>query len=292
MFSRFIRTAALTGVMDSVGAIDEMFKEETCRSIVSDNGAEYRSNKYLRMAASHGVQVEYRDAADVNGPQSRVDNAIGVLKRKIQALLVRGKGENWLEVLPRATSAYNKEFHGAIGATPENIPDSMVLEQRLIATEGAAHNEREILKRKAQLNDSKRFRTLKVKKGMKLRRANEATWSSKIHTVKDFPIASMVRDTENNVFPTKRVLAIPLESTDLVDTTTATDKLREYAEDMRELVLRDGKTPYADLAEAIAVTRPGLDALLRKEGIGTKAFTALFPEILTRTGLSISAAEE
>jgi hypothetical protein len=166
------------------------------------------------------------------------------------------------------------------------------LEQRLIAAEGAAHNDAEISERKALLDASKRFRTLKFKRGMKLRRAEESTWSAEIHTVKDFPIDSMVRDTEGKVFPTKRVLAIPKESTDLVDTTTATDKLREYAEDMRELVLRDGKTPYADLAEAIAVTRPGLDALLRKEGIGTKAFTALFPEILTRTGLSISAAEE
>lgn len=292
MFTRFIRTAPLTKVMDIAPAIDGFFQEAKCRSIVSDNGGEYRSVRYLKMAARHGVQIEYRDAEDQNGPQSRVDNAIGVLKRKIQALLARGKGANWVEVLARATSAYNKEMHGAIGTSPDNIPDSIVLEQRLIAAEGAAHNDAEISERKALLDASKRFRTLKFKRGMKLRRAEESTWSAKIHTVKDFPIDSMVRDTEGKVFPTKRVLAIPLDSTDAIDTTTTKERLREYAEDMRALMPLQGKTPYTGIADAVAVTRPGLSTLLRTANIGWKEFIALFPELLTRTGLSISAANE
>ena len=107
--------------------------------------------------------------------------------------------------------------------------------------------------------------------------------------MKDFPQAAIVRDTEDNEFATKRVLAVPKDSTAIVESTDVRDKLQRYAEDMRELVV-DGSKRYVQLAETIERTRPGLGALLRREGISPNAFTAMFPEILTRNGWRISAA--
>jgi hypothetical protein len=274
--------------MEGVDELDEIFKERKCRSICSDNGPEFRSGKYKDMAARHGVLVEYRDAQDPNGPLSRLDNAIGTFKRKTKALIDRGKGANWFEVMEQATKAYNKDRHGAIGAAPESIPDSVVLEQRQIAAQGAAHNDAQIRRRKAKLEKLGAFRILRIKRGLKKRRADDSTWSSEIHIVKDFPQAAIVRDMDNNEFATKRVLAIPRESTGLVESTDVTDKLRVFAEEMRELVA-EGSERYVRLAETMERTRPGLGALLRKEGITPNEFTAMFPEILTRKGWRISA---
>jgi len=91
MFTRFIRTAALTSVMEAADAMDEMFKERTCRSLSCDNGGEFISRKFQAMAARHGVMIEYRDAQDINGPLSRLDASIGTFKRKTKALIDRGK---------------------------------------------------------------------------------------------------------------------------------------------------------------------------------------------------------
>jgi len=288
MFTRFLRTAPLTGVMEGVDALDEIFKERTCRSICSDNGTEWRSGKYKDMAARHGVLIEYRDAQDPNGPLSRLDNAIGTFKRKTKALIDRGKGANWFEVMEHATKAYNKDRHGGIGAAPENIPDGVVLEQRQIAAQGAAHNDAQIRRRKAKLEKLGAFRVLLIKRGLKKRRADDSTWSSEIHLVKDFPQAAVVRDMDNKEFATKRVLAVSTESTDLVESTDVTDKLRSYAEDMRELVAEGGER-FGRLAEILERARPGFGALLRKEGLNSNEFTAMFPEILTRKGYMVSA---
>ena len=53
----------------------------------------------------------------------------------------RGKGRNWLELMVRTTKAYNADRHGALDAAPNNVPDSVVFEQRRIAAESATHND-------------------------------------------------------------------------------------------------------------------------------------------------------
>jgi hypothetical protein len=289
MFTRFIRTAALTSVMEAADAMDEMFKERACRSLSCDNGGEFISRKFQAMAARHGVMIEYRDAQDVNGPLSRLDNAIGTFKRKTKALIDRGKGANWLELMVRTTKAYNADRHGVLDAAPDNVPDSVVFEQRRIAAESATHNDEEIRARKSKLERLGAFRTLRLKKGLKKRRADDSTWSNKIHIVKDFPQAAVVRDVDDNEFATKRVLAVSTDSTALVESTTLRDKLQPFAEDMRELVA-DGPGRYSKLAETLETTRPGLAGILRSENLSTRAFTAMFPDLLTRNGWKISAA--
>ena len=94
LFTRFIRTAALTKVPEAEAAIVEMFKERIPRSLITDNGAEFASGRFQAMAAKHGVLLEYKATQDKNGPLSRIDAAIGTFKRKTKALMDRGKGKN------------------------------------------------------------------------------------------------------------------------------------------------------------------------------------------------------
>ena len=110
-----------------------------------------------------------------------------------------------------------------------------------------------------------------------------------MHIVKDFPQAAVVRDVDDNEFATKRVLAVSKDSTALAESTTIRDKLQPFAEDMRELVA-DGPGRYSKLAETLETTRPGLAGILRSENLSTRAFTSMFPDLLTRNGWKISAA--
>ena len=200
----------------------------------------------------------------------------------------RGKGKNWLELRERVTHAYNADRHGSIDAAPNSIPDSVTFEQRRIAAESATHNDQEIRARRTKLEKLGGFRSLRPKKrGMKTR-ADESTWGNRVHKVKDFPQAAVVRDEDNNEFATKRVLAVPLDSTTLTESTTLRDRLQPYAEDLRELVA-DGPGRYSRLAETLETTRPGLANILRNANLTTKAFTAMFPDLITRRGWEISA---
>ena len=122
------------------------------------------------------------------------------------------------------------------------------------------------------------------------KRADEATWGSRIHTVSSFPRAAVVMDEDGAEFATKRVLAIPLDSSAVADApTTLIDRLRPYAEGLRRIVA-DGPAPYAQSAEILQETMPGLANVLRNANLTTKAFTAMFPDLLIRMGRSISQA--
>ena len=97
-------------------------------------------------------------------------------------------------------------------------------------------------------------------------------------------------DEDGSEFATKRVLAMPLDSSAVADApTTLIDRLRPYAEGLRRIVA-DGPAPYAQSAETLQETMPGLANVLRNANLTTKAFTAMFPDLLVRTGRSISQA--
>ena len=103
-----------------------------------------------------------------------------------------------------------------------------------------------------------------------------------------FPTAARVIDEDGAEFATKRLLAVPLDSTALEVKTTVEDNLRPYATEMRELLPEGGTAFAARIQENLAT--PGLETLLRNAKLTTAAFIDLFPDILTRTGRRISAA--
>ena len=218
-----------------------------------------------------------------------MDTAIGQFKRNTRRLQELGKGKNWLELIGKATKAFNASHHGATGAPPDNLPDSVILEQRKLAAEAAGYNDRATRARKAKLEKLGGFRTLNPKKrGMK-KRADEATWGSRIHVVSSFPTAAVVEDEDGSETATKRVLAVPLDSSAVADApTTLVDRLGPYAEELRNIV-SDGPATFARSAETLWATMPGLENVLRNANLTTTAFTAMFPDLLVRQGRSISA---
>ena len=293
MFTRKLRTAPIANIREAEPAFAELLKEEVPRSLTVDKGNEFTNNRFRALAEKEGILLHFKPRDVVNGELSRLDAAIGQLKRNIRRLRELGKGENWLELYERATTAYNNSHHGATGAKPDDLPDSVIFEQRKLAAESAGTNDTAIRERKAKLLKLGGFRVQNAKKmGALRKRADDATWGRRIHLVSGFPQAAVVVDEDGLEYATKRVLAVPLDSSALAaDATTLIDRLRPYAEGLREIVIAAGGTaPYKTSVDKLGETLPGLAGILRNARMSKEDFTALFPELLTRSGRSIGAA--
>ena len=120
--------------------------------------------------------------------------------------------------------------HGTTDAPPNDMPASITLEQSNTAAQGAQHKMREFDKRKDKLQKMGGFRVLKDRaRGLK-RRIDASTWSKRIHTVTSFPKPATVANEDGETFKTKRVLAVPLDSSAQAEApTTIANNLRQYA---------------------------------------------------------------
>ena len=110
-----------------------MLKDKIPRSISVDKGTEFRSAKFQAVADKNGILLDFKDAQDGNGPLARLDTAIGQFKRNTRRLQELGKGKTWLALIDRATKAFNASHHGGTGAPPNDLPDSVILEQKKLA---------------------------------------------------------------------------------------------------------------------------------------------------------------
>jgi len=261
------------------------------RALVVDRGVEFRAAKFVAVCVKHDIALAYKETEDRNGPTARLDAAIAQVKRLMIRLQELGKGRNWLEVLKKATTAYNASHHGSTAAPPSDLSDSVILEQKKENAVKAGHNDSEIRARKAKLQKLGGFRVLNPKsRGLLRKRAGDEIWGRRIHQAVSFPIASRVADEDGNDFATKRVLAVALGSSELQVKTNVEDQLRPFAERMREL-LPPGERAFAGrIQDELADDMPGLQTLLRKYKLITAVFIDKFPDLLIRDGRRISAA--
>ena len=116
MFSRFIWTAPLVSVADTTDAFERMVKSVAPRSLVVDRGVEFRAAKFQAVCTKNDIFLEYKATQDGNGPTSRLDAAIGQFKRISARLQELGKGKTWLDVVYKATNAFNASHHGSTDA--------------------------------------------------------------------------------------------------------------------------------------------------------------------------------
>jgi len=291
MFSCKIWTVPMVSLAEVTESFERLVEDTAPRALVVDKGIEFRAAKFKAACVKFDVVLTYKDSNDRNGPTSRLDAAIAQLKRAMVRLQELDKGKNWLEVLDKATAAYNKSHHGSTDAPPNDMSDSIILEQKKENAVKAGHNDREIRARKAKLQKLGGFRVLNPKpRGLLRKRAGDEIWGRRIHQTTSFPIASRVVDEDGNEFATKLVLAVALDSSELKVKTNAEDELRPFAERMRELIPPGERAFSGPIQDELADDMPGLETLLRKYRLSTAAFLDKFPDLITRDGRRISAA--
>jgi len=278
----------MTTVTETPEAFKTILTEAKPRQIDTDRGVEFKSNAFAVVCKKYNILHLLKDTQDVNG-LARMDNAIGQLKKTIRRLQ-EIKGGDWLSHLEKATSAFNKTHHGATDAAPNKMKANVVLEQINAAAEGVEHNMEEIDKRKAKLEKLGGFRVLKDKQRGLRRRIDASIWSKRVYVVTSFPHPATVKDEDGEEHKTKRVMAVPLDSSEQAAAPdTVKDKLRPFAVEMRQIVETRPDT-YANIVRAMKKT--GLEAALRGAGLSSTDFTDMFSELITRNKRTISATQD
>jgi transposase InsO family protein len=151
MFSRYLWTAEMSSVSDTTATFTKILEStgRKPRMLTTDKGPEFVANSFKEVCDRYTIEVQFKDAQDMTAI-SRLDNAIAQVKkstRRLQSI----KGGDWLTHLDHATKAYNKTIHGAIDAAPNDLPDSVILEQSKAAAQAAEHNMQDIKRRKTKL---------------------------------------------------------------------------------------------------------------------------------------------
>ena len=92
-------------------------------------------------------------------------------------------------------------------------------------------------KRKDKLQKLGGFRILKDKTGGLRRRVDASIWSKRVHIVTSFPREATVTNEDGETFKTKRVLAVPIDTSAVADApATVSNNLRGYAVKLREII--------------------------------------------------------
>jgi hypothetical protein len=271
----------------------EILKEKQPRRLDTDGGSEWTSFKFQTLCEKHDIIHILKDKNDLNG-LARMDNAIGELKKNIRRLqeLAGTGGGDWLQYLEKATKAFNQTTNGAIqDATPADIPDNVRLELSNQAAIGAEHNQTEIKKRKATLEKMGAFRTLAIKTAGLRRRVDANNWGTKIHIVDSFPREAEVIDTEGKRYKTKRVLPVPLTSSETAPPRVSMEeRLREYAIKLQAIVKNN---PMTLLKAMQAMTRAGgVRTALREAKLTARHLVENNPDLFTKVGKKIIARDQ
>jgi len=130
MFSRKIWTVPMVSLAEVTESFERLVEDTPIRELLVDKGMEFRAVKFKAACVKLDVSLSYKDSNDRNGGTSRLDAAIARLKRSMVRLQELGKGKNWLEVLEKATAAYNNSHHESTDAPPNDMSDSVILEQK------------------------------------------------------------------------------------------------------------------------------------------------------------------
>jgi len=195
---------------------------------------------------------------------------------------------NWLAVLEKATIAYNNSHHESTEATPNNMSDSVTLEQKKRNATNAGHNDREIRARKEKLQKLGGFRVLSEKASNIRKRAEAEIWSRRIHIVSGFPIASRVADEDGKEYDTKQTLAVTTSSSQLAQPRVSfTERLRELAVQLQAIVQ---DTPLTILTAMQRMPRAtGVRTILKAAGRTAKSLVNDNPDLFQKIGKKIVA---
>ena len=111
-------------------------------------------------------------------------------------------------------------------------------------------------------------------------------------TYSDFiPREATVTNEDGETFKTKRVLAVPIDSSAVAEApSTVSDNLRRYAVKLQEIV-RGRSDTFSNAAKTLRMEKPGLEAALRAAGMTNTAFSDMFNDLFTGNKRTITAKE-
>jgi hypothetical protein len=282
IFSRFVWGA----LVDSPMQADEGYREVLERAgkgpsvLITDGDPGFQTPGFKK--ALGGTHHELKTGAN---DLSVVDRFIFYFKRKQRQQELDGERPNWAEQLQRRIAAFNHTgapalYHSApadLRGPHGEIENKELYFNRQWDESGAMRDNAAAIEQRAERLHGA-FRTLAPFPGPR-RRADDPVWSVQPRRVRRVD-GAFVEDEQGNRFPTKEVLSVPDESTELRTpapklNAKARDVLRRYADRGRAFLLgqedhRASATKFyyalaaeGNVKEALRLARVATDAVVR-----------------------------
>jgi len=217
-FDRVVYTRALKGkeqweVKTKLSQILEEAPKKP-KVISSDNGNEFLGevSEYLQ---SKGIAQRFKAVGDQNA-LGVVDRAIQSIKQTIARMTADDtNADSWVDVLPRATAAYNKTPKAPLhGAAPMEVRDEPEVKFMLLQDNARKlqHNEQLKDKRVAALKDAGAYREPLPEAILKFKRSFQPTYGPAKQPANI--TGSTVTAQDGSKINVKRIKIIPAESSD------------------------------------------------------------------------------
>ena len=219
IFSRYAWAEQVASPAEAYTGMEEILRKagKTPDELTTDADPGFRTGQFEGLLSDRGIHHTFREGRN---DIATVDRLISTIKRALATHAADGGGD-WKERLQATVAGYNDTSHPRLmDGAPDDLrtPDGAIKNKIIYfhreeeEAKNIQQNTDEIKKRADKL-EGQGFRVYKHKESLG-RRVGDARWDSEIHTgVVD---GAFVRD-ETGQYPTKEVLPVPHESTELAE---------------------------------------------------------------------------
>ena len=295
VFSRYVWAKLITSPMVATAGLREILDEAGKNPDVLSTDADpgFLSAPFRDLLASKGIHQSSRVGRN---DLAVVDRVIYTLKRVLATHSLESGHNDWAERLEAVVKAYNDSPHGTLNdGAPGDIrgPGGAVKNKILYFNreeQEAANmqtNSQQILERGRRLGHDGAFRVFKHKEKLG-RRVFEPSWSRETRTVGTIR-GAFVRDLDGNEFPTKEVLPVPPDSTELPDAPMRLNPksrgmLQRYADRLKAfLTAKEDRRTAASKAHAVLSEEGNIKQAVQLAGLSTGKvianFVGAFPDV-------------
>ena len=299
VFSRYLWARLITSPMEAYTGLREILDEagKAPDVLSTDQDPGFLSPKFKELLESKGIQQSLRAGRN---DLAVVDRAIYTLKRTLAIHSLETGRNDWAERLEAAVKAYNDSPHSALrDGAPDDIrgPGGEVKNKLLYfrreqqEADNMETNSQQIQERAERLEKHGTFRVWKHRERLG-RRVFEPSWSHKVHEAKTINNA-FVQDEHGDEYPTKEVLPIPKESTELPEPPAklnpkARGLLQRYANRLKAfLTTQEDHRTAASKAHRVLSEVGEIKEAVQLAGLSTKSviasFVSVFPEFKLET---------
>ena len=289
IFSRYIWAELIHSPMQATAGFASILARagKGPGSLTTDEDPGFKTAAFEKLLQDHHIVQQFRVGRN---DLAVVDNAIGRLKRALAVHTAETGQQDWASRLHEAVAGFNESGAPALyGSAPEDLRGEhgeiankdLFFERQYDESKEMEDNADQIQKRAERVEKEGAFRVYRHKERLG-RRVFDPHWSRETHNADEVKDA-FVKDQHGDWHPTKEVLPIPKESTELPEPPSkmnpkAQGLLQRYADRAEAyLTAKEDRRDYAsNLHKALSHDGYNIREAVQLAGLSTKSVIASF----------------
>ena len=289
IFSRYIWAELIRSPMEAATGFREILARagHAPGSLTTDEDPGFKTAEFEKLLEDHHIVQEFRVGRN---DLAVVDNAIGRLKRVLAEHSLETGLRDWASRLQAAVAGFNESGAPALyGSAPEDLRGDggsirnkeLFFNRQYEESQDMEDNAQQIHQRADRLQGEGSFRVYKHKERLG-RRVFDPHWSRETYSAEEVK-GAFAKDEHGDWHPTKEVLPIPKQSTELPEpppnlNPKAQGLLQRYADRAAEyLTGKEDHRDYASNLHKVLSTPPySIKEAVQLAGLSTKSVIASF----------------